>query len=105
MKQMHMKANVCRYIQLILIFIISLKKLKNYVLLIVSIFLVIGIQWNNIFMPGNNLYGIVGSPGFIFLFSILGAVIHFTLAVYINAILPGKYGVRKNPLYFLKVNL
>lgn len=30
-------------------------------------------------------------------------MIHFTLAVYINAVLPGKYGVRKNPLYFLKV--
>ncbi|EZA61865.1 hypothetical protein DMN91_006090 [Ooceraea biroi] len=62
----------------------------------------IGIQWDNLFMPGNSLYGIVGSPGFIFLFSILGTVIHFTLAVYINALLPGKYGVRKSPLYFLK---
>ncbi|KAM0731026.1 Phospholipid-transporting ATPase ABCA3 [Formica fusca] len=62
----------------------------------------IGIQWNNIFVPGNEEYGIVGSMGFIFLFSVLGAVIHFTLAVYINAIFPGKYGVRKSPLYFLK---
>ncbi|XP_011251490.2 retinal-specific ATP-binding cassette transporter [Camponotus floridanus] len=62
----------------------------------------IGIQWNNIFIPGHEEYGIVGSIGFIFLFSVLGAVIHFTLAVYINAIFPGKYGVRKNPLYFLK---
>lgn len=66
---------------------------------------VIGIQWSNIFIPGNALYGLVGSPGFIFLFSILGAVIHFTLAVYINAILPGKYGVRKDPLYCLKVRI
>ncbi|XP_012054736.1 PREDICTED: ATP-binding cassette sub-family A member 1 [Atta cephalotes] len=62
----------------------------------------IGIQWHNLFVPGETEYGIVGSPGFIFLFSILGAVIHFTLAVYINAVLPGKYGVRKDPLYFLK---
>ncbi|XP_011644080.1 retinal-specific ATP-binding cassette transporter-like [Pogonomyrmex barbatus] len=62
----------------------------------------LGIQWSNFFVPGKVEYGIVGSPGFIFLFSILGAVIHFTLAVYINAILPGKYGVRKTPLYFLK---
>ncbi|XP_018365508.1 PREDICTED: retinal-specific ATP-binding cassette transporter-like [Trachymyrmex cornetzi] len=62
----------------------------------------IGIQWHNLFVPGETEYGIVGSPGFIFLFSILGAVIHFTLAVYVNAVLPGKYGVRKDPLYFLK---
>lgn len=67
--------------------------------------LVIGIQWNNFFVPGKTEYGIVGSPGFIFLFSILGAVIHFTLAVYINAVLPGKYGVPKDPLYFLKASL
>lgn len=63
----------------------------------------IGIQWYNFFVPGKAEYGIVGSPGFIFLFSLLGAVVHFTLAVYINALLPGKYGIRKNPLYFLKV--
>ncbi|XP_029158875.1 LOW QUALITY PROTEIN: retinal-specific ATP-binding cassette transporter-like [Nylanderia fulva] len=62
----------------------------------------IGMQWDNIFVPGNEEYSIVGSIGFIFLFSVFGAVIHFTLAIYINAILPGKYGVRKDPLYFLK---
>ncbi|TGZ53371.1 phospholipid-transporting ATPase ABCA3 [Temnothorax longispinosus] len=62
----------------------------------------IGIQWSNFFISGRIEYGILGSPGFIFLFSILGAVIHFTLAIYINAVLPGKYGVRQNPLYFLK---
>ncbi|XP_039306572.1 retinal-specific phospholipid-transporting ATPase ABCA4 [Solenopsis invicta] len=62
----------------------------------------IGIQWSTLFVPGKTEFGIVGSPGFIFLFSFLGAVIHFTFAVYINAVLPGKYGVRKDPLYFLK---
>lgn len=66
-------------------------------------FSVIGIQWSNLFVTGKIEYGTAGSPGFIFLFSLLGAVIHFTLAVYINALLPGKYGVRKDPLYFLKV--
>ncbi|XP_011706143.1 PREDICTED: uncharacterized protein LOC105461343, partial [Wasmannia auropunctata] len=45
----------------------------------------IGIQWSNFFISGRpEHYGIIGSPGFIFLFSILGAAIHFTLAVYIN---------------------
>lgn len=63
----------------------------------------VGIQWSNFFVTGKTEYGVLGCPGFIFLFSLLGAVIHFTLAVYINALLPGKYGVRKNPLYFLKV--
>jgi len=66
---------------------------------------VIGIQWNNFFISENVGYGIIGSPGFIFLFSILGAVIHFTFAVYVNAILPGKYGVPKDPLYFLNASL
>jgi len=66
---------------------------------------VIGIQWNNFFIPESTGYGIVGSPGFIFLFSILGAVIHFTLAVYVNSVFPGKYGVPKDPLYFLNASL
>lgn len=67
--------------------------------------LVVGIRWSNFFITGKPEFGCAGSPGFIFLFSILGAVIHFTLAVYINAVLPGKYGVRKDPLYFLKASL
>lgn len=71
----------------------------------VFVSLEIGIQWDNFFVPGNTAYGTAGSMGFILLFSILGILIHFTLAVYINAVLPGKYGVRKEPLYFLKVNL
>ncbi|XP_039306683.1 retinal-specific phospholipid-transporting ATPase ABCA4 isoform X2 [Solenopsis invicta] len=62
----------------------------------------IGIQWGNLFVSGKTEYGIKGSTGFIFLLSILGAMIHFTFAVYTNALLPGKYGVRKDPLYFLK---
>ncbi|XP_014485767.1 PREDICTED: ATP-binding cassette sub-family A member 1-like [Dinoponera quadriceps] len=62
----------------------------------------IGVQWDSFFVTGNIEYGMVGSTGFIFLFSILGAVIHFTLAVYINAVFPGKYGVQKDPFYFLK---
>ncbi|KAK9310741.1 hypothetical protein QLX08_000052 [Tetragonisca angustula] len=61
-----------------------------------------GIQWSNMFVVGDSQYNIIGCSGFILLFSIMGALIHFFLAVYINAILPGKYGVRKDPLYFLK---
>ncbi|KAK2576776.1 hypothetical protein KPH14_005420 [Odynerus spinipes] len=61
-----------------------------------------GIQWNNFFLSGNTEYNITGSTGFILLFSLLGIILHFTLAVYVNTILPGKYGVKKHPLYFLQ---
>ena len=57
------------------------------------------------FVVGDSQYHIIGCSGFILLFSIMGVLLHFFLAVYINAILPGRYGVRKDPLYFLKVNL
>ncbi|KAG7200279.1 hypothetical protein KM043_017746 [Ampulex compressa] len=60
-----------------------------------------GIQWSNMFFAGDSQYCTAGSAGFIFIFSILGAVLHFILAVYANAIFPGKYGVRKSLLYFL----
>ncbi|XP_035743056.1 phospholipid-transporting ATPase ABCA1-like [Vespa mandarinia] len=63
----------------------------------------IGIQWSNIFIPSeSSRYNITGSTGFIFIFSILGIIIHFIMAVYINNIRPGKYGVKKHPLYFLQ---
>lgn len=55
------------------------------------------------FIVGESQYNIIECSGFILLFSVMGALLHFFLAVYINAILPGKYGVRKDPLYFLKV--
>ncbi|XP_053973007.1 retinal-specific phospholipid-transporting ATPase ABCA4-like isoform X1 [Hylaeus volcanicus] len=70
-----------------------------------------GVRWSNMFITGDAQYSIAGCTGFIFIFSILGIFIHFCLAVYVNNILPGKYGVRKSPLYFLtfirknKVNL
>ncbi|XP_076395704.1 phospholipid-transporting ATPase ABCA3 isoform X2 [Megachile rotundata] len=62
----------------------------------------IGIQWSNMFDVGDPQYNISGSIGFILIFSLLGASLHFLLALYINAIFPGKYGVRKKPFYFLK---
>nr|XP_034183985.1 retinal-specific phospholipid-transporting ATPase ABCA4-like [Osmia lignaria] len=62
----------------------------------------IGIQWSNMFIAGDTQYNIGGCVGFILLFSLLGTLLHFSLALYINAIFPGKYGVRKKPFYFLK---
>ncbi|XP_066601076.1 phospholipid-transporting ATPase ABCA3-like [Prorops nasuta] len=60
-----------------------------------------GIQWSNLFFVGNPVFGVTGSLGFIMIFSLLGAVLHFILAIYCNALFPGAYGVSKNPLYFL----
>ncbi|XP_015178503.1 PREDICTED: ATP-binding cassette sub-family A member 1-like [Polistes dominula] len=63
----------------------------------------IGIRWSNIFIPSeSSQYNITGSTGFIFIFSILGTIFHFLMAVYINNLRPGKYGVKKHPLYFLQ---
>lgn len=56
------------------------------------------------FIVGDAQYNITGCIGFIFIFSIFGTLLHFSLTVYINAVLPGKYGIRKDPFYFLKVN-
>ncbi|KZC13655.1 PREDICTED: ATP-binding cassette sub-family A member 1-like [Dufourea novaeangliae] len=61
-----------------------------------------GIQWSNMFFVGDAQYNTVGCIGFILIFSLLGLLLHFTLAVYVNALLPGKYGIRKEPLYFFK---
>lgn len=61
-----------------------------------------GIQWSNMFIVGDVQYNITGCIGFIFIFSIFGTLLHFSLSVYINAVFPGKYGIRKDPFYFLK---
>lgn len=63
----------------------------------------IGVHWSNMFYVAdvNNTESI--SLGVIVIFSILGTLIHFLLALYVSEILPGKYGVSKQPLYFLKV--
>ncbi|XP_012272935.1 ATP-binding cassette sub-family A member 1 [Orussus abietinus] len=62
----------------------------------------IGINWRNLFTPGLSSYGTGGSIGCIIIFSILGSIIHLALALYVHALFPGKYGVPKHPLFFLK---
>lgn len=54
-------------------------------------------------MVGDPAYGCAGSLGMIMIFSMLGAIFHITMATYIYAINPGKYGVKKNPFFFLQV--
>lgn len=93
-----MKLNVCKILLMFLLMPCNFLNI-NYVQ-----FLVTGIQWSNMFVVGNTQYNITGCIGFILIFSIIGAFLHFILTIYINAIHPGKYGVRKDPLYFLKVN-
>lgn len=66
---------------------------------------VIGVQFSNLFTPATDNYGALGSIGSIFLLSLLGSIIHFLAAIYIYAVKPGKYGVKEQPLFFLKVIL
>ncbi|XP_051164051.1 phospholipid-transporting ATPase ABCA3-like [Leptopilina boulardi] len=61
-----------------------------------------GVNWNNMFVVGDINYSAAGSLGVMLIFSILGTIIHFFLALYVSAIFPGKYGVAKHPFYFLK---
>lgn len=68
-------------------------------------FTVIGVGWKNFFVVGDKNYTDAGCLGNILIFSILGLIIHFSLALYASALFPGKYGVPKHPLYFLKVRL
>ncbi|XP_033219403.1 phospholipid-transporting ATPase ABCA1-like isoform X2 [Belonocnema kinseyi] len=62
----------------------------------------IGVGWHNLFLEGDINYKSVGSLGAILIFSIFGILIHFLLALYASALFPGKYGVPKHPLYFLR---
>ncbi|XP_058807201.1 ATP-binding cassette sub-family A member 17-like [Phymastichus coffea] len=62
-----------------------------------------GIHFNNLFQVTNRAYGLGGSVGFMLIFSIVGIILHLLLANYIYAINPGKYGVKKGPLYFLQI--
>lgn len=64
----------------------------------------IGVQFSNLFTPSSGNYGFLGSTGCIFLLGLLGTTIHFLAAIYVHAIRPGKYGVGREPLYFLKVS-
>ncbi|XP_014205590.1 ATP-binding cassette sub-family A member 1-like [Copidosoma floridanum] len=60
-----------------------------------------GVQWKNLFSVGDPVYKCAGSLGMIMIFSIIGTIFHFVMAIYIHAVRPGKYGVKKHPLYFL----
>ncbi|XP_058807246.1 phospholipid-transporting ATPase ABCA1-like isoform X2 [Phymastichus coffea] len=61
-----------------------------------------GVQWSNLFSVGDPAYKTAGSLGMIMIFSIIGTFYHFLMTVYIYAIKPGKYGVKKHPFFFLK---
>lgn len=63
-----------------------------------------GIKWSNLFSVGDPSYKTAGSMGMMIIFSIIGTIFHFLMSVYIHAVRPGKYGVKKHPFYFLQVN-
>lgn len=37
----------------------------------------------------------------VLIFSVIGFIFHFMMAIYIYAVNPGKYGSKKHPLFFL----
>ncbi|XP_033219462.1 retinal-specific phospholipid-transporting ATPase ABCA4-like isoform X2 [Belonocnema kinseyi] len=63
----------------------------------------IGVGFDNLFLVGDLRYANAGSLGVILIFSILGTVLHFLLALYVSSLFPGKFGVAKHPLDFLKI--
>lgn len=65
-------------------------------------FIAIGVQWTNIFEIQDDYYKVT-TFGLMMIFLVFGTIFHFTMSVYIQAIAPGKYGVKKNLLYFLEV--
>uniref|UniRef100_A0A0C9RSV5 ABCA3_2 protein n=1 Tax=Fopius arisanus TaxID=64838 RepID=A0A0C9RSV5_9HYME len=57
----------------------------------------IGLNWSNMFTIGSVHAPAEGSVGVMLIFSIIGILLNFYLAVFIQAIHPGKYGVSRNP--------
>ncbi|KAJ8686324.1 hypothetical protein QAD02_022118 [Eretmocerus hayati] len=62
-----------------------------------------GIKWSTLFISGDPVYRTAGSMGMIMIFSVIGTIFHFLMSIYIHDVHPGKYGVKKHPLYFLKL--
>ncbi|XP_046753811.1 phospholipid-transporting ATPase ABCA7-like [Diprion similis] len=62
----------------------------------------IGAHWSNILETMHPALNIWGSLGFIMVSNILGIVFHFIFTVYLDAVLPSKYGINETPLFFLK---
>ncbi|XP_048510198.1 ATP-binding cassette sub-family A member 7-like [Athalia rosae] len=61
-----------------------------------------GAQWKNLFTTQHPILGLGGTIGFIMILSVIGIFLHFLAAMYLDAVLPGKYGARRPPLFFLE---
>ncbi|XP_015109409.1 retinal-specific ATP-binding cassette transporter [Diachasma alloeum] len=62
----------------------------------------IGINWSNVFSVGSTDAPAEGSVGVMLIFSIIGILINFYLAVFIHVVHPGKYGVSQNPFSYFR---
>ncbi|XP_043287897.1 phospholipid-transporting ATPase ABCA1-like [Venturia canescens] len=62
----------------------------------------IGVQWSNLFSTGDLAAPGESCIGVMVLFSLIGTVVHFFMAIYVYSVRPGKYGVAQSPLFFLK---
>ena len=84
-------------------FLFRLHFFRTFLYNFLFIFIVIGVQWNNLFSvedpmaPGERCLGVLA------IFSIIGTIVNFFMAVYVYTVRPGKYGVAQNPLFCLQV--
>ncbi|KAF7992262.1 hypothetical protein HCN44_001587 [Aphidius gifuensis] len=58
-----------------------------------------GVGFLNMFVVGASDSSPEASIGVMLIFSIIGAIFHFYMAIYIHSIRPGKYGVKQHPLF------
>ncbi|XP_011306963.1 retinal-specific ATP-binding cassette transporter [Fopius arisanus] len=58
----------------------------------------VGISWSNMFTVSSADVPSEGSVGVMLIFSIIGILFNFCMALYTYAVRPGKYGVSRNPI-------
>lgn len=62
-----------------------------------------GVEFGNMLKSGTDHFRMTGSVAFIIIFSLIGSVAHFLLAVYLHDIYPGKHSIGKDLLYFMQL--
>ncbi|XP_025602069.2 phospholipid-transporting ATPase ABCA1-like [Athalia rosae] len=61
-----------------------------------------GVQWNNLFKTRSSTLAFDETVGFMIIISLIGIFLHFLATIYLDIVLPGQYGARQSPWFFLK---
>lgn len=69
----------------------KVKHLEKVRSLLLTFSIALGIQWENIWEPAKSGDELV--LGYIFIMLLVDAILYFLIAVYVEAIFPGEYGV------------